>query len=209
MRGADRRAVGFCVCPRRRDFKIDALFASTVGSGASGARPARMRSSARHVSPRDRMQGGKGAERSGRWSLVIKGFAQRAKAEAFNRALAVWLYRLAAIVMFVAGVGYWIRLVGIDEGPLNRFDLMPLWWKIAAPALAVLYPVAGIGLWLTVGWGAVVWVLIALIEAVMHLGFPELFGPNLLWLGFHLWGLGMLAVIRVVGLYERRRLRGY
>ena len=58
----------------------------------------------------------------------------------------------------------------------------------------MLYPIAGIGLWMTAGWGAVVWVLIALAEGVMHLGFPELFGQEIYWLAFHAWGLLMLAV---------------
>ncbi|KKN29478.1 hypothetical protein LCGC14_0843750 [marine sediment metagenome] len=111
--------------------------------------------------------------------------------------------------MFVAGVGYWIRLVGIEAGPLARFDLMPIWWKMAAPTLAVLYPVAGIGLWMAVGWGSVVWVLIAIVEAVMYLGFPELFGSELLRLGFHVSGLSLLGILRLMAWREGRLARGY
>ena len=85
-----------------------------------------------------------------------------------NRTLTIWLHRAFALAMFVVGVGYWMRLVGFEPG--SRFDLMPVWWRMAAPTLAVLYPVAGIGLWLIAGWGAVIWVLIALVEGVMHLG---------------------------------------
>lgn len=130
------------------------------------------------------------------------------RAEKLNRSLTVWLFRLAALVMFGLGVGYWVRLVGIHDGPLWRFDLMPIGWKIAAPALAVLYPVAGVGLWMTVSWGAVIWMIVALVEAVMHLGFPDLFGGVTIWLMFHLFGLSMLAVLRLVDWWERRqRLR--
>jgi len=135
--------------------------------------------------------------------------SSRDKAASLNRRLTIWLYRLSATVLFGVGVYYWIRLIGIEDGPLARFDLMPVWWKMAAPALAVLYPVAGIGLWMTVGWGAVVWVLIAIVEGVMHLGFPDLFGQNLLWLGFHAWGLLMLASLRLMAWRERRTSRGY
>jgi hypothetical protein len=139
--------------------------------------------------------------------LTIELTPRDAPAESLNQRLIVWLYRLSALALFTLGIGYWIRLVGVSDGPFDRFDLMPLWWKMAAPALAVLYPVAGIGLWLTAGWGAVIWILIALIEAVMHLGFPELFGGDLVWLGFHVWGLGMLAALRLFGWREGRRAR--
>ena len=122
-----------------------------------------------------------------------------------NRTLTIWLHRAFALAMFVVGVGYWMRLVGFEPG--SRFDLMPVWWRMAAPTLAVLYPVAGIGLWLIAGWGAVIWVLIALVEGVMHLGFPQLFGPQVLWLGFHVWGLAMLAALRGVAWRERHRRR--
>ncbi|MBO0903640.1 DUF6163 family protein [Jiella sonneratiae] len=130
------------------------------------------------------------------------------RAESLNRRLTVWLCRLAGLCLFCVGVFYWVRLIGVEPARLGRFDLMPLWWRIAAPALAVLYPVAGIGLWMTAGWGAVIWALIAIVEGVMHLGFPALFGENLLGLAAHAWGLGMLAALRVVDWRESGRRRG-
>ena len=121
------------------------------------------------------------------------------------RRLTIWLYRAIAIVLFVVGIQYWVGLLGIDAEGLGRFDLMPVWWKVAAPALAVLYPVAGIGLWLLAGWGAVLWAMIALGETIMHRGFPELYGDANAWLGFHLAGLLLLLTLRIVDLRERRR----
>ncbi|HEY9056813.1 MAG TPA: DUF6163 family protein [Aurantimonas sp.] len=137
------------------------------------------------------------------------GLAPQDKVRSLTRSLITWLCRVSAIAMFVAGVGYWIRLVGIEAGPLARFDLMPIWWKLTAPTLAVLYPVAGIGLWMTVGWGSVVWILIAMLEAVMYLGFPELFGSGLLRLAFHASGLSLLGILRFLAWRERRLARGY
>ena len=139
--------------------------------------------------------------------MTIELTPQESQSETLNQTLTIWLYRVSALVLFAVGIGYWIRLVGVSDGPFDRFDLMPLWWKMAAPALAVLYPVAGIGLWLPASWGAVIWILIALVEAVMHLGFPQLFGSDLVWLGFHVWGLGMLGVLRLIGWREARRAR--
>ncbi|MBO0661466.1 DUF6163 family protein [Jiella sp. MQZ9-1] len=115
-----------------------------------------------------------------------------------SRRLTVWLYRVAGFMIFCVGVFYWIRLIGVAPERLGRFDLMPIWWRMAAPTLAVLYPVAGIGLWMTAGWGAVIWVLIVIIEMVMHLGFPALFGTNLLGLAAHGLGLALLAALRVI-----------
>ncbi|MEX6505241.1 DUF6163 family protein [Jiella sp. M17.18] len=123
------------------------------------------------------------------------------------RRLTLWLYRLSAIVLFALGIACWIRLIGVERGPLARFDLMPVWWKLVMPPLAVVYPVAGMGLWMAAGWGAVLWVLIAIIEAVMHLGFPQLFGPDLVWLGFHAGGLIALAGLRIAAWRQTRPVR--
>lgn len=71
------------------------------------------------------------------------------------------LMRAVALCMFALGLLYWVRLIGIVDGALWRFDLMPLGWRIAAPALAVLYPVGGTGLWMGASWGLVVWALVA------------------------------------------------
>ncbi|MEF2070931.1 DUF6163 family protein [Consotaella aegiceratis] len=126
----------------------------------------------------------------------------RDKADALNRSLISGLKRIFGLLLFAGGVHYWTRLVGIYDGDLWRFDLMPFWWKVAAPALAVFYPVAGIGLWTMMSWGPVVWFGVALAEAVMHVGFPKLFGPDLLWLGLHCFGLAMLVVLRLVDRIE-------
>lgn len=129
-------------------------------------------------------------------------------AERLNRLLTVWLCRLAGAMLFGLGLEYWIRLVGVYDGPLWRFDTMPLWWQAAAPSLAVLYPVAGVGLWMTVSWGTVIWTLIAAVETVMHVVFPELFGGATPWLMLHAGGLSMLAVLKLIQWREnRQRLR--
>ncbi|MCQ8781421.1 DUF6163 family protein [Mangrovibrevibacter kandeliae] len=111
--------------------------------------------------------------------------------------------RLAGLALFAAGIGFWIRIVGFYDGPLWRFDLMPPWWKAAAATLAVLYPVAGVGLWMAVSWGVVLWVLVAGVEAVMHLGFPTLFGGGRLAVALNAAGLLGLVVLRLA--MHRRR----
>ena len=111
-----------------------------------------------------------------------------------NRLLTVVLLRVFSVYILVLAVCYWAALVGF--GPIlpvfvdipPRFDLMPIWWKIAVPILSVLYPIAGISLWMTARWAPVVWALVILVEIVLSFGFPVLFGSRLLLIGLHLWG---------------------
>lgn len=131
--------------------------------------------------------------------------AKDERAERLNRLLTVVLCRMAGFLLFCFGSIYWIRIVGIHEGSLWRFDLMPTAWKVAAASLAVLYPVAGVGLWMTVSWGAVIWALILFGEGVMHLGLPEIFGEADLFLLANAIGFFLLLMLRLVGWWEGRR----
>ena len=90
-----------------------------------------------------------------------------------------WFHRVIAVYSLLFGVLYWIRLVGLYEGALWRFDLMPLHWQVASVALAVLFPFAASGLWMLASWGPVIWFICAATEAVMYVGLPNLFGSRL------------------------------
>ena len=87
-----------------------------------------------------------------------------------------WFLRIVAAYSLMFGILYWIRLIGFYPGLLWRFDLMPLQWQAATVTLAVLFPFAAIGLWMLTAWGAAVWFLCAVIEMVMYVGMPEIFG---------------------------------
>ena len=86
---------------------------------------------------------------------------------------------MIALYCLLFGVLYWIRLIGIYDGALWRFDLMPVHWRVTTVVLAAFFPFAGIGLWMMASWGPVIWFICAATEAVMYLGFPELFGQPL------------------------------
>ncbi|WP_422373418.1 DUF6163 family protein [Hoeflea sp.] len=86
--------------------------------------------------------------------------------------------RLVALSCLVAGLQYWARLIGFSDGGLSRFDLVPSYWQFASASLAVLLPVAGVGLWMQVSWGPVVWVVSAGAEIAMHAGLPQFFGER-------------------------------
>ena len=106
--------------------------------------------------------------------------------ETFVFAAFTWFHRIIAAYCLLFGFLYWVRLIGFYDGPLWRFDLMPLHWQFASASLAVLFPVAAIGLWMKVSWGPVIWAAAALTETLMFYGFPELFGARLLTLMTHL-----------------------
>jgi hypothetical protein len=89
-----------------------------------------------------------------------------------------WFHRVVAAYCLLFGLLYWIRLIGLYEGENWRFDLMPLHWQIAASTLAVLFPFAASGLWMLASWGPVVWFICAVMETVMYVGYPELFGDR-------------------------------
>ncbi len=117
----------------------------------------------------------------------------------------VWFCRFIAALCFYTGVTYWIRLIGFYDGPLNRFDLMPVHWQVAATSLAVLFPVAACGLWMVVSWGPVIWVAAALAETTMYLGFPNLFGEKPIALFAHA-AVAFLYIAFRLALYREARI---
>lgn len=89
-----------------------------------------------------------------------------------------WLNRIVAVFCLMSGLLYWVRLVGIYSGDLWRFDLMPVHWQVASVTLAALFPFAAIGLWMLASWGAVVWLICAVIEVFMYWWRVDLFGAR-------------------------------
>ncbi|WP_254473992.1 DUF6163 family protein [Bartonella sp. B1098] len=74
--------------------------------------------------------------------------------------------RFLALICLSLSIFYWVRLVGVFPGILWRFDLMPWQWQFASTILAILYPIALIGLWMYSLWGIILWCLAALIETI-------------------------------------------
>ena len=120
----------------------------------------------------------------------------------------VWFHRIIAIICLFYGASYWIKLIGIHDGPLSRYDLMPVHWQVAATSLAVLYPVAGTGLWMVVSWGAVIWSAVAIIETVMYAFVPHLFGENFILLSAHGATAFLYLAFRLAILREKRMQAG-
>lgn len=115
--------------------------------------------------------------------------------------------RLIAISCFWFGLQYWSMLVGYSLNGHARFDLLDLPWKVASTALAVLFPVAALGLWLTVSWGPVIWVLAAAVQCLMYGVWPAIFGFNPLIIILHAGVAVLYCVFRLVLFMEKRRRR--
>lgn len=108
--------------------------------------------------------------------------------------LYVIFLRMIALVCFWFGLQYWAMLVGYSLHGMARFDLLNLPWKVAASSLAVLFPVASLGLWLTVSWGSVLWAIAAVTQVLMYMVWPEIFGYNRLVPLMH----GLVAALYIV-----------
>lgn len=84
--------------------------------------------------------------------------------------------RMVSLGALVSAIYYWGRLIGyLGDGDF-RFDTLPIHWQLASACLAVLFPVAALGVWLEAAWGGVIWCMAALGEIAMYRFFPELFG---------------------------------
>ncbi|MDM7851536.1 DUF6163 family protein [Pseudochrobactrum kiredjianiae] len=76
--------------------------------------------------------------------------------------------RFVALVCLAGGVYYWLRLIGLYPGLLWRFDLMPWQWQAACVSLAIALPIVATGLWIRASWGAVLWVITAIAQALIY-----------------------------------------
>ncbi|WP_455474797.1 DUF6163 family protein [Bartonella sp. B30(2025)] len=75
--------------------------------------------------------------------------------------------RFLALICLSLSILYWLRLVGVFSGVLWRFDLMPWQWQFLSGTLAVVYPIALLGLWMYSPWGIVLWCIAALTETLV------------------------------------------
>ena len=122
----------------------------------------------------------------------------------FTETLFVVFLRMVAVSCFWFGIEYWAMLVGFSSSGTSRFDLVGPAWRGAGVALAVVFPVAALGLWLPASWGAVIWSCAALGQLLMYIVWPDVFGSN--WLVPLMHGLvaGVYVFFRFALALERR-----
>jgi Family of unknown function (DUF6163) len=96
----------------------------------------------------------------------------------------VLFFRVLALFQIAKGLVHWGLLIH-SSGDLSVEYLS------ANIYFAVLDPVAGVGLWLTSSWGAVLWLLAAVSQIAISIGFPEIFGE--------LWPLIAFEIVAIAG----------
>lgn len=121
--------------------------------------------------------------------------------------LYVIVCRVVAILALSAGLGYWLRVTGMTAVPDARFDLFTPEWRALSASLAVLFPVAALGLWLATRWGLVVWIIAVAAEIMAHGVWSAYFGERPLVLIGHLAVLTVMFALVVRLAVERRRAR--
>ncbi len=80
----------------------------------------------------------------------------------------VWFLRAMAAIAMASGLTYWSQLIGIGGETLQRYELMPVLWRVPSVVLAVLLPCASMGLWMLTSWGIVLWTIACLIEISIY-----------------------------------------
>lgn len=118
-----------------------------------------------------------------------------------------WFLRLVALYCLALGVLYWVRLIGVYDGPMWRFDLMPLHWQLAVAALASLFPFAASGLWMQASWGPVIWAACVVTETAMYMVYSDLYGRRLAIVVIHLTIALIYCAFRAVIWWQRRQAR--
>ncbi|MFD1743950.1 DUF6163 family protein [Rhizobium helianthi] len=108
--------------------------------------------------------------------------------------LFVIFLRIIALACLWFGLQYWAMLVGYSLDGRARFDLLSLPWRVAGSVLAVVFPVASIGLWMATSWGPVLWAIGAGSQFLMYQVWPEIFGSNLIMLLLH----GLVAAVYIL-----------
>ncbi|MES2906275.1 MAG: DUF6163 family protein [Pseudomonadota bacterium] len=107
----------------------------------------------------------------------------------------VWFMRLLACMFFILGLRQW--LIVLDPWHDNAFINMQTPQQVSGGFFAVLDLVAAVGLWLVSSWGAVVWLVTALSDIVIHSFFPELAMTPRFMLIFHIGSMLMYVWLTV------------
>ena len=125
---------------------------------------------------------------------------RNARLEPVERWLLVVL-RLIGLLLIVRALYGWFVLVGMVslDGGLAVEQLSPLDLS-AFTVLSLVSVIAGVGLWLLAAWGAVLWLVLVAVDAVLFFAAPQLPFASLpvvlLNAGFILIYLGMVLQVR-------------
>ncbi|MHA7970612.1 DUF6163 family protein [Rhizobium terricola] len=130
--------------------------------------------------------------------------SQSAPKRSLTETLFVIFLRMVAVACLWFALQYWGMLVGYSASGSGRFDLIALPWKVVGTSLAVLFPIAALGLWLCVSWGPVIWALGAGTQVLMYGLWSPTFGHNSLAVTMHAVVAAVYIVFRFALWLEMR-----
>lgn len=90
----------------------------------------------------------------------------------------VYYLRVLGIILLVRALFHWMSVLGMNTWFSTAFLDMGLPWQIMTVYFAALDAIAAVGLWFGAVWGVAGFLFAAVTEIVMHLVFPEIFGPH-------------------------------
>jgi len=103
--------------------------------------------------------------------------------------------RILALIFVLLTVLVWLRAVGFWEASGMRFDLMDAPNMAYTALLAVMFPVASVGLWTTLSWGRVVWFLAAGVQLLAFAGFSDRINVEIPLLTFHAFAISFFLAM--------------
>lgn len=112
--------------------------------------------------------------------------------------------RLVALFLIGFAILYWTKILGLSGNPDLRIDTMSEPWQIASAVLAVIMPVAAIGLWGLFPWGTSSWLLIIAIELSMYWWRSDIFGSPAYIVQFHLICLATYFALKLAMMVQKR-----
>jgi len=132
--------------------------------------------------------------------IDIEGLKVETTRFSWRTAMTVYM-RAVGLIWIFSGIAEWARIIGMLEVRGVWFWDLGMEMQVAVVYFAVLSLVAGVGLWLTVSWGTVLWILAAASQILCHTVFADVFGSGYLVIGANV--LSMLVFIGLVVMVER------
>jgi Family of unknown function (DUF6163) len=130
------------------------------------------------------------ADQPARARDIMADDSEQRRRRRWTRLLIVYL-RMLAVFALLRGLIEWARILGFNEQE-DMFLLAPLGGQASMVLLAVLNCVAGVGLWLTSAWGAVLWLIVTLCEILL---------PMTIAKGFRIIGAGEWIMLSLAAGY--------
>jgi hypothetical protein len=127
--------------------------------------------------------------------------------ESEGKRWAYWLVvflRVMAVISLFKGIYHWAIVCGIYAPYPTTFDAYQTPYQVATVFFAVIDLVAGVGLWLTAPWGAVIWLTSVISMAAVQVLFPTIYGGSVWLVGVEVVLLGSYLALALMAAREQQ-----